>query len=318
MSPREATQTDPGQRLLLMTTYEALEMAGYCPDGSQSTNRRRIATYFGQTIDDWRQHNAAQNVDLYYVTGTIRAFGPGRVNYHFKWGGPSISVDTACSSSSVAIQLACSALSSRECDTAVAGGSNILTGSDMFAGLSRGNFLSNTGNCKTLDSAADGYCRGDGVGTVILKRLEDAITDRDNIQAVIRAASTNHSAEAISITHPHAETQQRLYKKVLRDACIDPGDIDYVEIHGTGTQAGDAAEFRSLSGVFSDGRNSQVPLYIGAVKPNIGHGEAVRLWVLQQRSILTFLGCWGDVFDKDNNDAEKEHHTTTHWHKNSN
>ena len=281
MSPREITQTDPGQRLLLMTTYEALEMAGYCPDGSPSTNRRRIGTYFGQTLDDWREHNASQNIDMYYVTGGIRAFGPGRVNYHFKWEGPSISLDTACSSSSVAIQLACSALSSHECDTAVAGGSNILTGSDMFAGLSRGNFLSKTGSCKTFDYAADGYCRGDGVGAVILKRLDDAITDRDNIQAVIKAASTNHSAEAISITHPHAETQQRLYKQVLHDACIDPEDIDYVEMHGTGTQAGDAAEFRSVSDVLSGGRDSQVPLCIGTLKPNVGHAEAVRLSVLK-------------------------------------
>lgn len=263
-----------------MATYEALEMAGYYPDGTRSTNRRRIGTYFGQTLDDWREHNAAQDIDMYYVTGGIRAFGPGRVNYHFKWEGPSISLDTACSSSSVAIQMACSALLSRECDTAVAGGSNILTGSDMFAGLSRGSFLSSTGNCKTFDSTADGYCRGEGVGTVILKRLDDAIADRDNIQALIKAASTNHSAQAISITHPHAETQQRLYKKVLDDACIDPEDIDYVEMHGTGTQAGDAAEFQSVSGVFSGGRDSRFPLCIGTVKPNVGHGEAVMLSVL--------------------------------------
>lgn len=279
LSPREVKQTDPGQRLLLTTTYEALEMAGYYPDGSRSTNRRRIGTYFGQTLDDWREHNAAQDIDMYYVTGGIRAFGPGRVNYHFKWEGPSISLDTACSSSSVAIQMACSALSSRECDTAVAGGANILTGSDMFAGLSRGNFLSTTGNCKTFDATADGYCRGDGVGTVILKRLDDAVADRDNIQALIKAVATNHSAQAISITHPHSETQQRLYRKVLDDACIDPQDIDYVEMHGTGTQAGDAAEFQSVSGVFSGGRDSQVPLCIGTVKPNVGHGEAVMLLV---------------------------------------
>ncbi|KAL8709008.1 MAG: hypothetical protein Q9220_006217 [cf. Caloplaca sp. 1 TL-2023] len=279
LSPREAGQTDPGQRLLLMTTYEALEMAGYSPDAP--TDRRRIGTYFGQTIDDWREHNAAQDIDLYYVTGNIRAFGPGRVNYHFKWEGPSMSLDTACSSSSVAIQTACSALSSRDCDMAIAGGSNILTGSDMFAGLSRGGFLSSSGNCKTFDSTADGYCRGEAVGAVVLKRLDDAIADRDNIQAVITAASTNHSAEAVSITHPHAKTQQRLYRKVLQDAVLDPEDVDYVEMHGTGTQAGDAAEFRSVSTVFSDRRESHSPLYMGTVKPNFGHSEAVRSAVIQ-------------------------------------
>ena len=275
MSPREAAQTDPGQRLLLMTTYEALEMAGYHPDTSPSTNRRRIGTFFGQTIDDWREHNASQNIDMYYVTGGIRAFGPGRINYHFKWEGPSISLDTACSSSAVAIQLACSALLSRDCDTAVAGGTNILTGVDMFAGLSRGSFLSTTGSCKTFDKNADGYCRGDGVGSIILKRLEDAVADRDNIQAVITAASTNHSAQAISITHPHAETQQRLFQQVLQDACVEPDQVDYVEMHGTGTQAGDGAEFMSVTNIFAKDRKSDVPLYIGSVKPNLGHGEAV-------------------------------------------
>ena len=313
LSPREAAQTDPGQRLLLMATYEALEMAGYSPEAP--TNRRRIGTYFGQTIDDWREHNAAQNIDLYYVTGGIRAFGPGRVNYHFKWEGPSISLDTACSSSSVAVQMACSALSSRECDMAIAGGSNILTGSDMFAGLSRGGFLSNSGNCKTFDSTADGYCRGDAVGVVVLKRLDDAITDRDNIQAVITAVATNHSAEAVSITHPHAETQQRLYRQVLQDAVINPGDVDYVEMHGTGTQAGDAAEFRSVSGVLSDGRDSHAPLYVGTAKSNLGHGEAVRSPVFQLYFILTMfsIGRWSNVLDKDNHDAQERHDSATHW-----
>ncbi|KAL8737909.1 MAG: hypothetical protein Q9181_001246 [Wetmoreana brouardii] len=129
MPPREAAQTDPGQRLILLTTYEALEMAGYSPDSTPSNNRRRIGTFFGQTTDDWREHNNAQDIEMFYITGGIRAFGPGRLNYFFKWDGPSLSVDTACSSSMVAVQLACSALLNGECDMAVSGGANILTGS---------------------------------------------------------------------------------------------------------------------------------------------------------------------------------------------
>jgi len=260
---------------MLMTAYEALEMAGYSPDGSVSFNPKRIATFYGQTTDDYREVNMNQNIDLYYVTGGMRAFGPGRINYHFGFSGPSYSVDTACSSGSAAIQLACSALLSKECDTALAGGGSINTGPSMFAGLSRGGFLSPTGSCKTFDENADGYCRGDGVGTVVLKRLEDAIADNDNIQGIIRSSATNHSADASSITHPHAKTQKQLYQQVLQKAGVKPRDVSYVEMHGTGTQAGDVAEMTSVVGVFGKDRGQDNLLYVGSVKPNIGHGEAV-------------------------------------------
>lgn len=284
MSPREAAQTDPAQRLLLLTTYEALEMAGYTPDGTPSTASERIGTFFGQTIDDYREANTSQNIDMYYATGGIRAFGPGRLNYHFKWEGPSYSVDTACSSSAVAIQMAVSSLLTRECDTAVAGGTNVLTGSDMFSGLSRGGFLSPTGSCKTFDNNADGYCRADGVGSVVLKRVADAIAEGDNIQAVIKSIATNHSAYAVSITHPHAETQQKLIRRVLREANVRSDEIDYVEMHGTGTQAGDVTEFVSVINALGS-RTKENPLHVGAVKANIGHAEAVEL-----NFSLRFLG----------------------------
>ncbi|KAH6970569.1 hypothetical protein BKA56DRAFT_558919 [Ilyonectria sp. MPI-CAGE-AT-0026] len=273
MSPREAASTDPGQRLLLMTTYEALEMAGYTQEPQAGERDTKVGTFFGQTIDDWREYNAAEKVDMYYVTGGIRAFSAGRVNYHFKWDGPSYSVDSACSSSLLAIQLACSSLQSRECNMAVAGGSNILTGCNMYSGLSRGSFLSQTGSCKTFDSGADGYCRGEGVGVVVLKRLDDALANRDPILAVIKSAATNHSAQAVSITHPHVETQERLFRDVLAQGGVNPAEVDYVECHGTGTQAGDAAESSSVVNVLARG-NRERPLVIGSIKPSIGHGEA--------------------------------------------
>ncbi|KAK4464770.1 hypothetical protein QBC42DRAFT_220122 [Cladorrhinum samala] len=274
MSPREALATDPQQRLMLLTTYEALEMAGYSPNATPSTNTRRIASFMGQTGDDYREVNASQNVDTFFITGGIRAFGPGRLNYHFGWEGGSYSLDTACSSSAAAIQLACSALLSRECDMAVGGGANLLTASDLFAGLSRGGFLSKTGGCKTFDHDADGYVRADGVGVVVLKRLSDAVADRDNILGVIKGISTNHSAEAVSITHPHAPTQERLFESVLNQAQLEANDVDYVEMHGTGTQAGDSTESRSVTNVLARNRPSNKPLYIGTLKPNLGHSEA--------------------------------------------
>lgn len=136
-------------------------------------------------------------------------------------------------------KVACQSLWNGEVDTAVAGGLNVLTNPDGFAGLCNGYFLSKGHNaCKTWDASADGYCRADGVGTVVIKRLEDAEADNDNILGVILGAGTNHSAEAVSITHPHAGHQAYLARQVLRQAGVDPLSVSYVELHGTGTQAG--------------------------------------------------------------------------------
>ena len=281
ISPREAVQMDPMQRMLLLTTYEAMEMSGYSPGGSLSTNPTRISTYIGQSTDDWRQNNecSGQGIDVYYIPGIARAFYPGRLNYHFKWEGGSYSLDAACASSSTAVHLACSSLLSRECDTAVAGGANVITSPAIYAGLSRGKFLSETGNCKAFGDDADGYCRAEGVGVVVLKRLEDALSENDNILAVINGSGRNYSADAASITRPCASAQQKLYKHVLRKSGVDPLDIGYVEMHGTGTQAGDPIEIESVGGTFCKGRTKDNPLYFGAVKANVGHGEAVGLTI---------------------------------------
>jgi len=266
------------QRLALVTAYEAIESSGMVLNRTPSTQSDRVATFYGQASDDWREVNAAQDIDTFFITGGIRAFGAGRINYHFGFQGPSYNVDTACSSSLAAIQLACTSLKSKECDTVIAGGLNIYTNPDIYAGLSKGQFLSKTGPCKTFDDEADGYCRGEGTGTVILKRLSDALTDQDPILGVITAAATNHSAEAVSITHPHIETQETLFRKVLREARSVPDDVSYVEMHGTGTQAGDSVEMESVTRVFAPaGRNRRKPnnpLFLGSVKPNVGHGEA--------------------------------------------
>jgi monodictyphenone polyketide synthase len=179
------------------------------------------------------------------------------------------------------VQAACNSLWIGDTDMAVAGGMNVLTNSDAFAGLSQGHFLSQTPNaCKTWDCEADGYCRADGVASLVMKRLEDAQADNDNILGVILAAGTNHSAEAVSITHPHAGHQAYLTRKILARAGVDPLDVSYVEMHGTGTQAGDAQEIKSVTDVFAPltavkRRRSKQPLHIGAVKANVGHGEAV-------------------------------------------
>lgn len=264
-------------RLALVTAYEALEMAGYAPNRTPSTNIKRVGTYYGQASDDWRELNAGQNIGTYAVPGGERAFANGRINYFFKFGGPSFNIDTACSSGLAAVNAACSALWAGEADTVIAGGLNVITNPDNFCMLCKGHFLSKTGQCKVWDKGADGYCRADGIGSVVIKRLEDAEADNDNIIATILAGTTNHSAEAISITHPHAGAQKDNYNQVMQDAGVNPLDVDYIELHGTGTQAGDGVESESVSDVFAPlmpRRRADQRLHLGAVKSNIGHGEA--------------------------------------------
>lgn len=282
ISPREASQMDPASRLALMTTYEAMEQAGMVPDATPSTTRDRVGVFYGVTSNDWMEVNSAQNIDTYFIPGGCRAFIPGRINYSFRFTGPSLAVDTACSSSMTALHTACNALWQGDIDTAISGGTNVLTNPDYTAGLDKGHFLSRTGNCKTFDESADGYCRGEGVVTFILKRLEDAVAENDPILGVIAGAHTNHSAEAESITRPHSDIQKAAFRTLMTDTGLSPQDIGYVEMHGTGTQAGDVAEIRSVVDAFApvpstsskSAHGSSRPLYVGSVKSNIGHGEA--------------------------------------------
>ncbi|KAH0277588.1 putative polyketide synthase, partial [Aureobasidium melanogenum] len=278
MSPREAQTVDPQMRLALVTTYEALEQAGCVGDRTAATQLQRVGTWYGQAADDYREVNQGQSVSTYYIPGGCRAFGPGRINYFFKFAGPSYSVDTACSSGLAAIEVACQALWNGEVDTAIAGGLNVLTNPDGFAGLCNGHFLTKGHNaCKTWDASADGYCRADAIGSVVIKRLEDAEADNDNILGVILGAGTNHSAQAVSITHPHAGHQADLSRQILRKAGVDPLDVSYVELHGTGTQAGDHEEMKGIMDVYAPltkRRRNDQPLHIGAVKSNVGHSES--------------------------------------------
>ena len=314
MSPREAAQTDPMQRMMLLTAYEALESAGYYDNGDEDF-RPKNGTFYGVAGDDYRQVNSGQSVDTNYITGGTRAFGPGkdlivypvslnvltactgRVSYYFGWEGPSMSVDTACSASGVAIHQAIASLKLKECDVALAGGANLLTCSDMFAGLSRAKFVCSTGPCKTFDETADGYCRADATATVVFKRFGDAIRDKDNILGVIRSIETNHAGTAISLTHPEADTQAALFNSVLKSAGLGVNDIDHIELHGTGTQAGDLAESSSVVELLKEQPRNR-PLTISSIKPNVGHSEAASgvtslikgLLMLQHQTIPPHVG----------------------------
>ncbi|KAI0006739.1 ketoacyl-synt-domain-containing protein, partial [Xylariaceae sp. FL0662B] len=274
MSPREAIQVDPVHRLLMMVSLEALEKAGYSPEGAISAESKRTAVYFGQNADVWREINMQEGIDVFTAPGLLRAFSPGRVSYHFGFEGGSYSLDAACSSSSTSIQLACAALENRDCDMALAGGAQIASNPFEFAALGISGFLAKSGGCKTFRADADGYCRGEAVGVIVLKRLEDALADNDNIEAVITGWGRNYSAGASSITHPHPESQEKLVRQVLRQGSTKPGDIGYVELHGTGTIAGDLSEMTLTSRVFNGHFTREKPLHVGALKTNVGHSEA--------------------------------------------
>ncbi|KAG0128102.1 hypothetical protein HOY82DRAFT_623065 [Tuber indicum] len=273
ISPREAKSLDPQQRVLLQTAYSAIENAGYVADSTDTFSRETFGCYVGVATGDYVE-NLRNEIDVYYSTGTLRAFLSGRISYALKLAGPSIVIDTACSSSLVAIYQACRALENGDCNAAVAGGVNVITSPDMYLGLDRAHFLSPTGQCKAFDESADGYCRSEGCGMFVLKRLSDAIAENDQILGVIRGVQINQSGEAHSITHPHAATQQRLFKRLLEETGIDPLDVSVIEAHGTGTQAGDPIELESLRGTFAKNRTPDRPLHITSVKANIGHLEA--------------------------------------------
>ena len=204
-----------------------------------------------------------------------------------------MSVDTACSSSSVALHAACNSIWTGECDTAIVGGMNIISSSDNYIGLNAGHFLSPSGGCKTFDEGADGYCRGEAVASVVIKKLDAAQADNDNILSIILSTATNYSAESTSITHPHGPSQENLYKKVLHEAGIRAVEVDYVEMHGTGTQAGDTVEMSSVTNVFAPlnpRRPDGKPLYLGASKANVGHGESASGITALIKAILVLRG----------------------------
>lgn len=259
----QAEQTDPMQRLALVTAYEALEMAGFVPNRTPSSHLSRVGTYYGQASDDYREVNAGQKIGTYGIPGTERGFGNGRIKYFFNFQGPSFNIDTACSSGLAAVQAACSALWAGEADTVVAGGLNVIvswelrvyycsntktlqTSPDIYCMLSKGHFLSKTGQCKVWDIGADGYCRADGIGSVVIKRLDDALADNDVILACISVGATNNSAESISITQPHAAAQRENYRQVMDREGVSPLDVSFVELHGTGTQVCPLNDFYRL------------------------------------------------------------------------
>ncbi|CAI6241465.1 unnamed protein product [Periconia digitata] len=286
ISPREAMNMDPQQRVLLEVAYQALDSSGYLRNHSRES-ADDVGCFIGASFVEYLDNTAVHAPTAFTSTGTIRAFLSGKISYQFGWHGPSEVIDTACSSSLVAINRACKAIQSGECSMALAGGVNVLTGIHNFLDLAKAGFLSPTGQCKPFDETADGYCRGEGCGLVLIRPLQDAVAEGQQILGVIPAIATNQGGLSPSITVPSSPAQKTLYKTLLKQSALQPEHISYVEAHGTGTQVGDPLEMASVREVFA-GPSRATALSIGSLKANVGHAETAA-GVQSLCKILTML-----------------------------
>jgi acyl transferase domain-containing protein/SAM-dependent methyltransferase len=273
ISPREAASMDPQQRLMLEVAWEALEDAGHSPS---SLDGSRTGVYVGVANNDYGRalFSNTEAIDAYVSTGNAYSVVAGRLSYFLGLHGPSIAVDTACSSSLVAIHLACQALRLGECDLALSGGVNVILTPEMNINFSKAKMMAPDGRCKVFDAAADGYVRGEGCATVVLRRLSDALADGDRILALIRGSAVNQDGRSSGLTAPNGPAQEAVIRAALKSAQVEPKSINFVETHGTGTPLGDPIEVGALGAVFSNGRDAGHPLIVGSVKSNIGHLEA--------------------------------------------
>lgn len=273
ISGLEAVKMDPQHRLLLEVTWEALEHAGQAPKSLVGSN---TGVYVGINQIDYgfkQGLEGPENLDIYTTTGNGFCFASGRISYTLGLQGPNMAIDTACSSSLVAVHHACQDLRSKECDMAIAGGVQLNLHPAFHIMLAKTQSLSPTGRCRTFDADADGLVLGEGCGVIVLKRLSDAIANKDNILALVRSSGLKHDGPSSGITVPNELSQEKLIRKVLAKANIAPLDVSYIETHGTATALGDPIEVGALSSVFK-GRAEENPLIIGAVKTNIGHLDA--------------------------------------------
>lgn len=274
VSPREAVMLDPQQRLLLEVSWEALERSGIAPS---SVAGSQTAVYVGISTHDFANYIAEAvglyNGNAYAASGSAHSMASGRVAYAFDLHGPNAAIDTACSSSHVALHWAVQSLREGEAEMALAAGVNLTLMPIGAVLTSRARMMSFEGRCKTFDAAADGYVRGEGCGVLVLKRLSDARRDGDRVLAVIRGSALNQDGRSSGLTAPNGKAQEAVLRSALKNADLTPGDISYIEAHGTGTSLGDPIEVKALAEVFG-GRDRKQPLLLSSVKANIGHTEA--------------------------------------------
>ena len=276
-SPRESTAIDPQGRLSLQAAYQAVGQSGYFTEMATTSTtehqrRKHVGVYVGLCSFEYDVNIHCHPTTAFTATGGLRSFIPGRLSHHFGWTGPSLTFDTACSSSTTALHTACRDLLSGEVPAALAGGVNVLTNLQWTQNLAAGSFISPTGQCKPFDTDADGYCRGDGIAYVFLKKLSTAKADGNMVLGTIRATGINQNLNTTPLFVPNVPSLSTLFKDVIGKAGVEPGDISLVECHGTGTPVGDPAEWESIRrAVAGPSRDTVLP--IGSVKGHVGHTE---------------------------------------------
>ncbi|KAL3425313.1 polyketide synthase [Phlyctema vagabunda] len=272
LTEKEAISLDPQQRLLLECTYEALENGGI---PKESLVGKNVGVYVGGSLSDYELRNwrDTDTAPMHLATGCAAALLANRLSYYFDLSGPSATVDTACSSSLTALHLACQSLRCGESSQAIVASCHLNILPDYFITMSMSGLFSDQGRSFAFDDRGTGFGRGEGVGCVILKPLDEALKANDTIRAVIVGSGMNQDGKTKGITMPSGEAQVSLMKSIYKRSGLDPSNTGYVEAHGTGTKVGDPIEASALHEVFGEGRTSRQPLFIGSVKSNIGHLE---------------------------------------------
>jgi acyl transferase domain-containing protein len=270
--PREARSLDPLQRMILEVTQEALENAAIAPS---SLRGKRTGVYVAIGVSDYMQARLRSGdldtVDVYDATGIPFCTAAGRISYYYDLNGPNMALDAACASALTGIHLACEALRHNEADQAIIASANLLLTPELYVGLAKLGSVSASGDCRAFDETADGYVRGEGCGVVVLKRLSDAQADNDNILGLIRGSAVKHDGLSNGFTAPNPVAQLNVIKEVQQKTGIGEDAVDFVEAHGIGNRFTDAMEIQAVASGY---RKRDKPVYVGSLKPNIGHLEA--------------------------------------------
>ncbi len=269
ITPIEARMMDPRQRMMLETTWQALEDAGMDPGRLRGS---RTGIYAGIGTSEYRDLMTAGAYGVSYL-GTAASMAVGRVAFHLGVEGPTMPVELNCASSLVAVHHAVSGLRGGEVDMALVGGVAAVLSPGITREMADLGMLSRGGQCRAFDASADGFVRGEGCGMVVLKRLDDAVADGDVIWGVIRGSAVNQNGASAGPTVPNGRAQERVIREALSRAGVPPSEVDYLEAHGAGSELGDTIEVQAAAAVYGQGRKAEQPLLIGSVKTNIGHLE---------------------------------------------